>query len=292
MLEPGGFRPRTHLQIGMATGLGIPWHSGEGGDRSVGLRRGREQPHHRDNCARDGGREAGSGDHRPTLRLAWATAGVVALLGAFAVHLVFVMLLVMPRRSLRREVAATAERSGGAGREGGWRRAAGAVALVGGGAGRRRRGGGEAAAGAGVIDLVEEAVVIGGDKRLVGAEVDIGAVGADPDQPRGSRERKNAAALLGRIAGTRGDQLGATVDVLIDVLERLVSAWTRASSVLKKTRPSFVMKRPSWLPSTFDVGGAPLGRQETQTILPVEGSYVYISRWPCCCTETGQPGCR
>ena len=41
--------------------------------------------------------------------------------------------------------------------------------------------------------------------------------------------------------------------------------------MVKKARPSLVMKRPSWLAATSEVGGAPLGMQDTQTILPGRG---------------------
>ena len=75
-----------------------------------------------------------------------------------------------------------------------------------------------------------------------------------------------------RLARARGDQLRPAVDVLVDVLPSLVSPWTRASSVAKKARPSLAMKRPSWLAATSEVGGSPLGMQETQTIVRVDGS--------------------
>ena len=60
--------------------------------------------------------------------------------------------------------------------------AAGPVALVGRFAGRRRAGRREAAAGAGVVELEEVAVVVLWDEGVEGREVDVGAVGADPDQ--------------------------------------------------------------------------------------------------------------
>ena len=181
---------------------------------------------------------------------------------------------------MSREVAGSAERSAGAVGEGGPRQAAGTVALVGGGAGVRRSGCGEAAARAGVINLVEEAVVVGGDQRLVGPEVDVCAVGADPIRPgAGAKERAPPFSWV-RVTGSRGDQLGATVDVLIDVLCVVGVAVNKRVFGAEESAAIVCHEEAVLTAQHSDVGGAPLGRQETQTILPLEGSYVYISRCP------------
>ena len=58
-----------------------------------------------------------------------------------------------------------------------------------------------------------------GEEGVEGGEVDIGAVGGDPDQAGDLVDRAEAGDFAGGGgAGAGGDELGAAVDVLIDVL--------------------------------------------------------------------------
>ena len=83
-----------------------------------------------------------------------------------------------------------------------------------GGAGGGRR---EAAAGAGVVELEEEPVVVLTDQRVVGREVDVGAVGADSRRGPARRRGEDARPAPG-VAGPERDQLRPALDVLVDVL--------------------------------------------------------------------------
>src|SRR5436853_2999185 len=154
--------------------------------------------------------------------------GVALLPLALLVFLLALLVLLFVRLRLLRVAGVGAGPGGRQGRGVAHR----SVALVGGRAVRRDPFRREAAAGAGVVDLDRGAVVVLADQGVDGREVDVGAVGADPDQARAGEDAGEPEDVLQRGTGAGGDQPRLAFAVLVDVFgpvgvardERVVAA--------------------------------------------------------------------
>jgi len=119
-----------------------------------------------------------------------------------------------------------------------------AVALVRSGTPRSRTHEFEATVGPGVEDLQLLAVHVLFNQVFVAREVDIAAIGADPDQPGAGLDSEHPEFVVEARAYPGRNQLRPSFDELVNVFGLVRVAGVSASSVEKKVRPSLVRKRP------------------------------------------------